>query len=110
MKTKNLILGLVAFVFAAGSAFATMDAVNDSAYVWVKYFGETNFTCVDSGLDCTNTASNTQACKISVVIDSPSGTETVDAHLSNTCGATLLKHTNATPRSYDPSEIIIDAQ
>jgi hypothetical protein len=109
MKNKNLTLGTTAFVFAISSAFATMGAINDPAFVWVRYAGSLNFTCVDSGHICTNTASNTATCKISVVIDIPPGTEIVDAHLGNTCG-TILKHINSIPRTYDPDEIIIDAQ
>lgn len=75
MKTKNVILGLCALVFAIGSAFSSVMTVNDD-YIDVRYQGEEEFVCVPIG-DCSGTG---QFCKIIV-----NGTLTAQVYDLPTC-------------------------
>lgn len=112
MKTKNLLLGLVAFVFAFGSAFAAfVNPPDPTAYVWIKRGSlENDFVCEATSVTCTNTTGNT--CTIAVSIDLPTArTENVSAHLNSNCDTSILKNSSATAISFNPSGTdVYDAQ
>jgi hypothetical protein len=65
MKTKHVVLGLVAFVFAIGSAF-TSSTLATTAFIKVRYSTQPvgTFTCVNTGLSCSD--SGTTSCKVTV--------------------------------------------
>ena len=102
MRTKNVILGLVAFVFAIGSAFTSIEFPAQTAYVWVKRQNQ-NFQCLNSQRQCTSQATDSEICQIEVTIDIPSSSKIVSAHLNSNCNATLLKNVDPDPLQFDPS-------
>jgi len=82
MKIKNLILGLLAFVFAIGSSFASLIFAPDPAYVKVQMTGPSDpFTCQPTGLSCN--ASAGPICRVAILVQGVS--TTVDARKITTC-------------------------
>jgi hypothetical protein len=70
MKTKNLMLGIFAFIFAAGTALASTMFLALDTYVWGKTVENSTPHCIFVGQVCNN--DGTDVCKISVPL-SPSG-------------------------------------
>jgi hypothetical protein len=104
MKSKNVMLGLMAIVFAVGSAFTSESLVtNDPAYVWIKR-QNLDWECVNSGKTCSNDAEETQICQIEVVKDFGLGTELVNAHKNANCDVTTLKtDSEIPPQTFNPA-------
>jgi hypothetical protein len=94
MKTKSLILGLLAFVFAIGSAF-TSASVAQRAWIKAKpSLAGDPITCIDSGVDCNGTAAN-PVCKIKVFQTKTNTLVTVNAYQSETDCEVQLHDTRA---------------
>lgn len=64
MKIKNLLLGIFAFVFAVGSAFASTLLVLVPTYVWGKTVENSSEHCIYVGNVCNGQPGN--VCKIAV--------------------------------------------
>jgi hypothetical protein len=94
MKSKNLILGLIAFVFAAGSALASLMAPVD-AYAETKLSspGE-NWACKKIG-QCSGSSGTT--CMIAVPIQVAPYSKTVIAKPPLTCPSGTLQHESTNP-------------
>jgi hypothetical protein len=95
MKNKNLILGLVAFVFAIGSAFSSDDmalALVD-VYVRAQIVEDGVFTCQHTNAQCDPTG--TVQCMVSLSIAKPAGPspKTVNGRDMN---CALLHHSSST--------------
>jgi hypothetical protein len=65
MKNKNLVIAAFAFALAIGSAFTYASLPAVTAFIKVKYSGESAFTCRSTNpIQCTNSGSH--ACKVLV--------------------------------------------
>ena len=114
MNTKNLVLGFVAVVVAAGSAFSTAKFPPVPVYAKIKRQGATVFTPelvgnIDvTALGCS--LSGSTACTVSVTIDLPAGTKVVTAY-SDAAASSSFRAGSAIPISaYNPAGVaIIDA-
>jgi hypothetical protein len=77
MKTRTVLFALAAFVIAIGSAFSTSKIAATTAFIKVKYVGDpigAPYSCVSSGIQCSELASG-PACKIEVTtVSGPSNT------------------------------------
>jgi hypothetical protein len=69
MKTKNVFLASVAFVFAIGSAFASL-LVSDPVYVLARRNQFDAPTCVQTNKSCTQTSTHTKICQVQITTDS----------------------------------------
>lgn len=106
MKSKNAILGLLAVVFAVGSAFASYDLAT-TAFIKVRYSTQSpgQFTCVNTGRTCSDAPTG-----LSCVITVSDLSATAPARKDNTCPAPDLKHTttSANAGSYDDDDTIVE--
>lgn len=99
MKTKNVILGIVAFVMAMGSALAAKYYASQNAFIEVRLTSTSDWSCQDSGVTCDDEGD--QACTISIVTTAD-GQENVQgklAGLGQTCGAALVHTSSAAQES-----------
>src|SRR5688500_15228875 len=94
MKTKNLILGLVALVFAVGSAFTSVLAPVD-AYADSQLVSGGSWACRLTTFDCDVTPQG-NTCKIELVKTQSPGSEIVSAKNS---ACQILTHTNGDANS-----------
>jgi hypothetical protein len=99
MKTKNLILALVAIVFAVGSAFTSQneDVVNNVYVKWKQTSAQQNFTCQLIPRECN--LSGLESCQVTIT-KSDGSNETVFAYDAANC-TTILKHNGPVPPIYD---------
>jgi hypothetical protein len=103
MKTKNLILALVAIAFAVGSAFASK-YTDKAAYarVWLRQFGlPSDYLCTKIPQVC-NESQFGSTCTVMVVL-SNGMTKSVKAYSDTDCFIEL-KHTAGFPLIYDAGE------
>lgn len=92
MKTKNLTLGLVAFVFAMGTAFASLTLVNETAYVEAQFGSATgSWICNPLDVEC-NFVANGTPCQVKVITTSTPLGEVLDAKRA-TCVDLLRSNT-----------------
>jgi hypothetical protein len=103
MKTKSLILGLVAFVFATGSAFTYVSSPLVNAWIKVRYDGEPGYTCRATSLQCTDVG--THACKVTVA-DINLAT---NAFTDTNCNVKLKSASVGSIGTFDPAQEIIQA-
>src|SRR5690349_20010514 len=67
MKGKKLLVSFFACGFAMASAFANHSLLRATAWIKVKYAGESAFVCRSSSVEaCSNRVSDKQACRIRV--------------------------------------------
>lgn len=100
---KYILLGIVAFISALGSALASlMNPPNPTAYVWIKRNSiDNDFVCEATEITCTNTTGNN--CTIRVHINMPGArVEDVCAHRQWSCDAVVLKNQNNTAIFFNP--------
>jgi hypothetical protein len=72
MKTKNLVLGLLAVVFAVGSAFTSVKLTSVAAHVKIKTSAsQPNFDCEAIGF-CEDTG--TEPCRVGILMAPAPGT------------------------------------
>jgi type 1 fimbria pilin len=88
MKNKNVILGIVSMLFAAGSAFASLATVAPD-FIHVKYSGDANFTCTQitpscsgGSVVCSATVSVNGAAQATPVYDLKTNTTTCSVRLT----------------------------
>jgi hypothetical protein len=93
MKSKNLILALVAIVFAVGSAFTSKDLLSPVFVHW-KQTQQGSFLCTSVPLTCTNAIENTATCTVSIQ-KADLSFESVTAYINDDC-QTAAKHSSAT--------------
>jgi hypothetical protein len=98
MKTKNLLLGLIAFVFAVGSAFASLLA---PANIWVKarLTSGGSITCVDTQVTCAN--SGAVRCTVTVPVQQGSGV-TSSTYRNSGCTVAIFRPESGTSNSSVP--------
>jgi hypothetical protein len=89
MKTKRVVLGLLAFTMAIGSAF-TFQGSPRPAHVSVLFFGSGAYQCINTGLQCSNYGPVT--CRVDVI--TLLGNTTVVAKRDAACVTTLSENTN----------------
>lgn len=70
MKSKNLILAAVAFVFALGTAFSTSLLTNVPTYILTQADEESSFVCTNMGNLCED-AQEGNPCTITVLTTKP---------------------------------------
>jgi hypothetical protein len=97
MKSKNLILALVAIVFAVGSAFTSVDLVSP---VKIRYQQIQNgaWACQTVSRNCTN-ESDGVTCTIDVLLSS-GATKAAKARDNEDC-PTILKHKGTMPAAFN---------
>jgi hypothetical protein len=93
MKTKHVILGLFAFVFAIGSAF-TSSSLATTAFIKVRYSHQPagTYSCVNTTLICNDIVGS--ACRVTI---------------SDLAGAQALARSNSscpTPNLFDGTGVI----
>jgi hypothetical protein len=95
MKTKNLILGLIVFVFAVGSAFASLLA---PANIWVKarLTSGGSITCVNTNVTCEN--SGAVRCTVTLPVQQGSNT-TSTTYKNNGCTLAIFRPAPGTSNS-----------
>jgi hypothetical protein len=87
MKTKNLLLGLIAFVFAIGSAFASLLA---PAEIWVKARRTCAgiISCVNTEVTCANAGA--VRCKVQLPVQQGNNT-TSKTYKNSSCTLPIFR-------------------
>jgi hypothetical protein len=102
MKTKNVILGLAALVFAIGSAFTSLE-VGAPDFISVQYEGNPlpDFECVQISQACNGTAQD-PLCKIQVKLSDNSivAAQVYDLDSNEILCTTALRDANGSIGSY----------
>jgi len=75
MKTKNLLLAIIAFTFAVGGAFASMLA-DVPVYVWAKETADEDPSCIETDARC-DAVTSTSLCQLSINVDRPGANQSV---------------------------------
>jgi hypothetical protein len=105
MKSKNLVIAALALVFAIGSAFTSASLPAVTAWIKVKYTGESAFTCRStSPIQCSNLATDTHACKV-VVADILQPT---NAYSNSNCSVFLKSTNDNSVGTFNPQPTIIE--
>jgi hypothetical protein len=101
MKTKSLVLGACAIVFAIGSAFTSVSNGLSVSPVFIKLktsASQPTFTCTSIPATCSASGSN--VCTIQVRLASGS-VKNADAHTTNQCSANYQDQSVVVPTIYD---------
>jgi hypothetical protein len=98
MKTKNLILGLVALTFAIGSAFTSSKMVSNmyvKAYTSQANFQEGIISCVNTGQTCEDVTSVPNVrCGVTIPLQSSTTVVTDKTYKNSNC-TTQVKETSS---------------
>jgi hypothetical protein len=95
MKIKKLPLGLIAFVFAVGSAFASLTK-KPTIWVKAKLVEAGSDVCIDTGVTCSN--SGTVPCTVTLPVQM--GNNTTSATYKNSyCTLRIFGNTTGTANS-----------
>jgi hypothetical protein len=106
MKNKRVLLGLMAFTIAIGTALAIQGSPRP-AYISVRLWGNENFLCVNTGLQCSDFGPVTCKVDVSTIF----GAITVTGKRDAGCVTTLNSNSNASVGIYIPIVgIILSAQ
>lgn len=97
MKTKRIVMGLLAFTIAIGSSFASLTPAQN-AWIKISLLGTNYFLCVDSGFQCNDSGPVT--CNIEVA--TISGLVSVSAKRPLSCGTVLHSNTGVPVGLYFP--------
>jgi hypothetical protein len=113
MKTKGMILALVAIVFAVGSAFTSKNVnMAGNVKIWIQQTEQSSFVCTAIDRTCAQ-APTGSLCEVTVTKLSGS-TETVNAYgaLDIPACSVQLRHEvgNAFVAPYDPSSRPFDVK
>src|SRR5688572_25293443 len=91
MKTKGMILALVAVVFAIGSAFTSKNVdLANNVNIWLKQTPTSSFICTTQPLECAQQPSGI-LCDVRIV-KADATQETVNAYGNQVC-TVQLRHT-----------------
>lgn len=104
MKNKNVILSAAVVLAAVVGAFATANSLAAAAFVHVRFAGQSNFTCINSGNLCSDSGSAT--CLVTI----PDLSTTTPAYTQASVCTVTLKNSSATPvGDYNPVPVIEEA-
>lgn len=104
MDSKNLTLRIVAFIIAIGSAYSSSMGIfeESSAYIRVKFDGDSEFRCLNTGKKCDNLHGTTCLFEIKIIGSGLPGIMTVPGRKLELNGTTCSVQYKG--RSHDLSD------
>jgi len=86
MKSKNVVLAIIAIVFAIGGALASKKETASNAFIWIRP-GSGNFVCTDTGKQCDELGDS--PCEVQVLIGGSIG-KLPNAHNAADCQQVMV--------------------
>src|SRR5882672_9336227 len=106
MRKFNIVIGLLAFTLAIGSAFVTTHSNTKTVKVSVLLLGNESFLCINTGFQCNETGA--QICQVEV--STLAGMVTVGGKNDLLCVTTLANDAYSPVGLFDPiSGLILEA-